>query len=1187
MINPNSAFEEELYFQYLRDSGSVSPEWRKYFETHYPSDIKTFLQNKQNSNGNHEISDVKVDNNNSKEIIPLNSLQSRIADNMDSSLGIPTATSFRNIPVKALDENRRIINRYLIKLKRNKVSFTHILAWAIIRALIKYPNLNDSFERIDGLPNKIRKKDINLGLAVDITKKDGTRMLLVPAVKKCQNYTFPEFINQYDIVIKKARTNKIEVDDLTDASITLTNPGTIGTTASSPRLMNGQGLIIATGAIEYPTEFQAVRPEMLTKLAVSKTVTITNTYDHRIIQGAESAEFLAYIHNLLIGKEQFYDQIFASLKIPFEPIRWELDNTRINKYGDFDESELIEKGAHVVRMINAYRVRGHLLASVNPLGFSNYYYPELDPAYYGFTIWDLDRIFHADDNWQNNNMPLRDIIEILRETYCGNIGIEFMHIQDPQKKDWVKKTFEISRSNINYTKREKIEIFQKLIDAEEFENFLHTKFIGHKRFSLEGSESVIVLLDKVFKLAADSSLNSIVLGMAHRGRLNVLVNITGKSLDKIFMEFEGDIDPDTFLGSGDVKYHLGDRGTYESDTGNRINVILAPNPSHLELVDPIIEGMARALNDSIHDKTQSLNLPVLIHGDAAFAGQGNVAETLNFSQLEGFKTGGTIHIIINNQIGFTTNSQDARSTIYATDIAKMIQVPIIHVNGNDPEEVATAAKFAFDYRQTFNNDIIIDLLCYRKYGHNEGDEPSYTQPLLYKKIKSMIPVSRSYSDELIKENVLTSNEIDSIIRNVQEKLQNAFVNRTINISVKKSRSLSKYKIPQIIDSDTTYPIDNLKFIGNKTTLYPDNFHVNPKLKQLFERRRKMLANNDIDWAMAETLSFASLLADGIEIRFSGQDSRRGTFSQRHSVITDTETEEQFIPLNNIQENQAQFRIYDSPLSELSIVGFEYGYSVINKKSLVIWEAQFGDFINMAQAMIDQVMVCAEVKWQQTSGLVLLLPHGYDGQGPEHSSARLERFLQLAAEENIIVCNLTTPANYYHVLRRQALNPNKKPLIIMTPKSLLRHPRAVSSINELADGTFNKIIPDNVMEPEKVKTLVFTTGKIFYDIQAAVESGSRKDISINRIEQLYPVDIGSLQKIVKTYPNADKIVWIQEEPKNMGAWNYISPVISEVLNPVMKLIFIGRKESASTATGSSKLHQEEQTKIINDMLNLQS
>lgn len=1186
MIDPNSAFVDELFFNFLKDPDSVSDEWKDYFQKGYtPKNTNLDLFKTEVKSYDHSVNKAVNGSDSDASYQPLSSIQTKIAENMDQSLRVPTATSVRTIPVKALDENRRIINKYLTKLKRQKVSFTHILGWAVVKALKKYPHLNDSIIEKEGKYYRVKRQSVNIGFATDITRSDGTRLLLVPNIKDAQNMNFNEFITAFDILIDKTRNNKLSVDDLSNTTVSLTNPGMIGTTASNPRLMQGQGLIIATGAIDYPVEFQAVRPEILTNLAISKVVTVTSTYDHRIIQGAESAEFLAYINKLLLGEEQFYDQIFAVLKIPFEPVRWTSDAIPVNQFGRFDEQEAIEKSAHVVLLINSYRVRGHLLASVNPLGFSSYYYPELDPSYYGFTIWDLDRVFHADDNWDKNNLPLREIIEIMRETYCGNFGIEFMHIQDPVRKNWIKSTLEKSRGIWKFTPEEKINMFKKLIDAEEFENFLHTKFVGHKRFSLEGSESVIIIIDKIFNKAADSGLYAVALGMAHRGRLNTLVNLIGKPLEKVFNEFEGDIDPDSYYGSGDVKYHLGSKGVYHSKSGKSVKVVIAPNPSHLELVDPVIEGMARAYDIQIGDKTHSKTLPLLIHGDAAFSGQGIVAETLNLSQLEGYRTGGTIHVIINNQIGFTTSIQDARSTVYASDIAKMIQVPIIHVNGNDPEACAGVAQFAFEYRNRFNSDIIIDMLCYRKYGHNEGDEPTYTQPLLYKKIKNMEPVTKIYMNELIKDGILTEN--DSVIyqRQVQEKFYNAYSSRKSLISGKKPQPTNQiHDLTQEID--TSYELTKLKEITEALTTYPEYFQPNPKIVNLLKKRKEMIESQKamIDYSMAEALAFGSILLDGFNIRFSGQDSRRGTFSQRHAVLTDIRTEEIYMPLNHIRKDQEKLRIYDSPLSELAVLGFEYGYSVASNNSLVLWEAQFGDFANMAQPIIDQFIACAESKWGQTSNIVLLLPHGYDGQGPEHSSARLERFLQLCAMNNMIVANLTNPSQYFHILRRQILMPNKKPLIIMTPKGALRHPLAVSQINEFSSGKFKPVLDESrLISHNNIRKILICSGKIYYELMTEIIKKEIDDIAVIRIEQLYPFHHTLFSEIISKYKKVKEIAWVQEEPKNMGAYYFIKDRISELIPSKIKLKYIGRNPSPATATGSSKVHQEEQDTIIRESL----
>jgi len=1184
MINLNSAFEDELFFNFLRDPESVSPEWQEYFKKNYGSSI--FINPDYNYNLVNNIQNIyqtkpktnKLNLNNDYSLEELTGSDLDQYQLITESLTVPSASATRTIPIKVLDENRRIINRYLKKFKKSKISFTHILAWAVVKSLQKFPNLNDSFDFLDGKPVRVKKKSINVGLAVDIEKKNASRILLIPSLKNAEKLTFTEFVKEFDRLIDKARNGKLEYDDLQDTTITLTNPGMIGTTFSSPRLFKGQGLIVSSGTIDYPIEYSAVKPELLSELAVSKVVNITSTYDHRIIHGAQNAEFLAYMNSLLLGEHQFYEQIFYSLNIPFEPVHWSTDYFTSS---DFKKRNDAEKAAHVMLMINAYRVRGHLLASINPLGFELYYYPELNPAYYGFTIWDLDRVFHCDDSWEKNELPLREIIEILRETYCGTIGIEFMHIQSPEKKDWIKNKLEKTRNTPNFSIKEKINIYQKLVDAEVFENYLHTKFIGSKRFSLEGGETVIVMLDKIFQEAADAFLDTIVIGMAHRGRLNVLANNIGKSYLSIFNEFEGVFDEKSYQGSGDVKYHLGDKGIFTSLNGNSIYLLLAPNPSHLELVDPVVEGMARALDNQINDSSYSKVLPILLHGDAAFAGQGIVAETLNLSQLDGYKTGGTIHIIINNQIGFTTTSDYARSTIYATDIAKMIQTPILHVNGSDPEAVASAAKFAFEYRNEFKSDVIIDLLCYRKYGHNESDEPTYTQPLLYKKIKSLPTYSEIYKNQLIEEGILTQDQIDDYYHKLKEKLDYAF-----NLRKEPNQDSGVFvqdKTTIFNDHNTKVSKEIIYEVTNVITSYPENFNINPKVAPLMQKRREMVysENSAIDWAMAELLAFGTLIVDGYEVRFSGQDSQRGTFSQRHAVLTDYKYEYDYIPLNHIRPNQPKLRIFDSPLSEVAVLGFEYGYSVVSPKSLTLWEAQFGDFANNAQTMVDQYIACSEVKWGIYSNLVMLLPHGYDGQGPEHSSGRIERYLQLCAENNMTVANLTNPAQYFHILRRQIYQPFRIPLILFTPKGMLRHPLAVSSLEEFTEGKFYHIIDDNKFAKAGInpRKILLCSGKIYYELATEINKKKINDIALIRIEQYYPFNNHLFEEIISKYKN-NTLYWVQEEPKNMGAWLYLREYMNTSLEKLnKKLEYIGRPNAAATATGLYIIHLREQQQII--------
>jgi len=1190
VIDLNQAFEEELYFNFLKDPDSVSEEWRNYFSGVNGKSVIPKTPRPESTNGSSKVelsdSTPNADRVDEEKLSELPNIPTKIAQNMEESLSVPTATSVRNIPVKPLDENRKIINKYLLGQRRSKISFSYLMLWAIVQSLKKYPSLNDNFVKKEGTYYRQINKEINLGVAVDIEKRSGERLLLVPNLKNAGEMNFSEFIESLSDLITRAKNSKITLDELEGTTISLTNPGMIGTIMSVPRLMNGQGMIIASGAIDFPAEFSAVKPEKLTEMAVSKVVSLTNTYDHRIIQGAESAEFLRHLHQLLIGEHRFYDQIFASLKIPFSPVKWEMDTSDRN---GSEVNHKQKKSTHVMSLINSFRSRGHLLANINPLGMTSYSYPELNMSHYGLNIWDLDRHFPSVDTWGSDEMTLREILELMRDTYCGSIGIEFSNIQDLSKKNWIKNTLESSRNSIDFSKDEKKNILRKLIESETFEDFLHKKFIGQKRFSLEGAESLIVMIDQLLQDSANSNTEEAILGMAHRGRLNVLVNNAGKSLKTIFNEFAGEISPQEYYGSGDVKYHLGQTNEYTSLKNNKMKVTLTPNPSHLEVVNPVVGGLSRALIDEQFDDDYTKVLPILVHGDAAFAGQGIVQEVLNMSRLEGYTTGGTIHIIVNNQIGFTTTNEDARSTYYASDVAKMLQVPILHVNGHDPEAVAQAAIFALNYRNKYGDDVIIDLLCFRKYGHNEGDEPSYTQPLMYKKIRSMKSVREVYERELTKSGVLTQDEINDLTKEYLDELETAFDER--EEKPKSQKLIFEEKFGQSIKNYETTISDSLvEKIINATTTVPDYFDANPKVISGLMKRRKMIDSDKpkIDWATAETLAFGSILLENKNIRFTGEDTRRGTFSQRHAVLIDKQTEQAFIPLNNMESEQASIHIYDSPLSELAVVGYDYGYSVNSKNSLTLWEAQFGDFVNMAQPIIDQFISCGEVKWGQTSNLIMLLPHGHDGQGPEHSSARLERFLQLCAEENMIVGNFTTPANYFHALRRHAKLEHKIPMILMTPKSMLRHSLAVSSVQDFTSGEFEHIIDeiDDIDAPDKVKRVVLVTGKLYYDLLQKRRDEEITNTAIVRIEQLYPMNITKLESIVNKYSNAEKIVWTQEEPQNQGAWSYMLTELLQVVDDHKKIEYAGRHSAASTSTGSSKVHNHEQAYVVNKSLGIE-
>lgn len=1197
-FGPNAGLVEELLEEYLKNPASVSPTWQQYFANIIGASHGNGNGSKQRTAPSAPATpqQATLPSPKSPEPAPLpddqakaiSGVAAKIVENMEASLSLPTATSVRTIPVKVLEENRRLLNQYLAVRTGGKISYTHIISWAMVKALDEYPNLNASFTRIGGVPHKTERPHVNIGLAVDLTRKDGTRSLVVPNVKKADAMDFAQFVDAYDELIRKARSNSLDPTDFQGTSITLTNPGTVGTIASVPRLMPGQGAIIATGAIDHPAENHGMSLEALSMLGISKVMTITCTYDHRVIQGAESGQFLAYIHKLLLGEEKFYDSVFADLKIPYEPVRWQTDQ-HPTIAGAHQTEAYIEKQARVLQLINAYRVRGHLIAHLDPLVNEPHNHPELDPAYYGLTIWDLDREFLTGGLGGKPRASLREILDILRETYCGTIGVEYMYIQDPKQKQWLQERMEPVRNSEELADGKRRQILKKLTAAEGLEKFLHTKFIGHKRFSLEGGETMMAILDVMLDDAADHDIREAVIGMAHRGRLNVLANAIGKSLAKLFSEFEGYVDPSTTQGSGDVKYHLGARGTHRNAGGKEITVSVAPNPSHLEAVNAVVEGIVRAKQDRSGDAAHEQIIPILIHGDAAFAGQGTIAETLNLSQLHGYRTGGTLHLIINNQIGFTTTPEDARSTPYCTDVAKMVQAPIFHVNGDDPEACVRVAMLALEYRRTFKKDVVIDMFCYRRHGHNEGDEPSYTQPLLYKKIKQHPSVRQLYADRLVRRKLLRREDVDAINEESRMRYERAFE------ASQKREMHFKPEVPLAVDPEaleqaqpagtTAVGIEELHEVTRALTRLPDGFAINPKLQRILDERALLLeGDTKIDWAFAEALAFGTLAVEGTPVRLSGQDSGRGTFSQRHAVLYDATSGAEYVPLNNIREGQATFTVYDSLLSEAAVLGFEFGYSVADPLALVMWEAQFGDFANGAQVIIDQFLAGSEAKWQEPCDLVLLLPHGYEGQGPEHSSARLERFLQLCAEENMQVVNCTTPAQYFHVLRRQMRDNRRKPLIIMTPKSLLRHPKVVSSQQDFVNGRFREVIDDpGISNPWGVKRLVFCSGKVYYDLLAEQGLNPNNAVAVIRLEQFYPFPSEDMRNLLEKYSHATEVIWCQEEPKNMGAWMFVRPYFDEMLGK-KQLRYVGRKASASTATGSLKVHQAEQDSLIKEALN---
>ena len=1107
------------------------------------------------------------------EINILRGMAKTLASNMDASLSVPTATSVRQLPAKVLIDNRIVVNSHLKRTRGGKVSFTHLIGYAVVQALKEFPSQNVYYDEIDGKPAAITPPNINLGLAIDIPKPDGTRALLVPNIKKAQKLNFAEFLAAYDDLVARARDNKLAADDFAGTTISLTNPGGIGTVHSVPRLTKGQGCIVGVGALEYPAQFKGLSEEQLAEQGIGKVLTLTSTYDHRVIQGAGSGEFLKIVEELLLGERDFYVKIFADMRIPYTPVVWVSDF-------HWDLADQSGKNTRIQEYINAFRERGHLIADIDPLEYVQRWHPDLDIRNYGLSLWDLDRTFKTGGFGGRVKAKFRNMLGILRDTYCRTVGIEYMHIADPTERKWFQDTLE--QPYRKPSKEEQFRILAKLNEAEAFETFLQTKFVGQKRFSLEGSESLIPALDQILQAAADANLEEVAIAMAHRGRLNVLTNIAGKTYGQVFREFEGNTDAKGVQGSGDVKYHLGTHGTFTSAHGTSVKVYLAANPSHLEAVNPVLEGIVRAKQDRLGNPENYPILPVLIHGDAAFAGQGVVPETMQFSQLEGYKVGGTIHVIVNNQVGFTTLPKDARTSSYATDFAKGIQAPIFHVNGDDPEAVVRVAQIAFDYRQKFNKDVVMDIISYRRRGHNEGDDPSMTQPLMYNLIEAKRSVRTLYMENLVGRGDITQAEFDQANANFQSTLENAFV----EVHEAMSRPVALPERPvgigttasekQELSRPTAIAKEVVEAIGNAHANLPTGFTVHPKLAQLLQKRVEMSREGGIDWGFGELLAFGSLLIEGTKVRLAGQDARRGTFVQRHATFFDRETGAEWMPLSFITEQQARLQVYNSLLSEYAAMGFEYGYSVEEPNALTLWEAQFGDFANGAQTIIDEFISSGDQKWGQQSSLVLLLPHGYEGQGPDHSSARIERFLQLCAENNMTVAQPSTPASHFHLLRRQAYATPRRPLVIFTPKSMLRLKAASSEVSDFTNGTFQPLIQDQQgLQPQSVKKVLFCSGKIYWELLAESQKRASGDTAIIRVEQLYPTPVEEMKQAIAQYPNAE-LRWVQDEPANQGPWTYMGLFMSKY---GINLKVVSRPASASPATGSSKRHAAEQADVI--------
>lgn len=1100
----------------------------------------------------------------------------RTAKNMEASLTVPTATSVRSVPMKLVIDQRTNINNFLRTTKGGKVSFTHIIAYAMIQALKAVPGMNHAYDMIDGKPNLIENPSINLGIAIDIKKDNGTRQLLVPNVKGCEELNFAQFWAAYEAIVKKARNNELTVDDFAKTTATITNPGGIGTNHSVPRLMNGQGLILGVGNIDYPAEFQGVSPSRLLDMGISKMTTLTSTYDHRVIQGAESGEFLKEMHELLLGANGFYDEIFEALRIPYEPLRWAPD---VSAHRD----NQVSKQSRVLELINSYRAFGHLVADTDPLEYRARTHEDLRLESHGLTIWDLDREFAIGTfgGKPRQYLTLREILATLQGSYCRSLAVEYMHIADNKQRTWFQERVEQPMTPL--THEEHMHALDKLNEAEVFETFLQTKFVGQKRFSLEGGESLIVLLDEIAQRAANDSLDEVCIGMPHRGRLNVLANIIGKKYGQIFKEFDG---IDDTKGTGDVKYHLGSEGTFVASNGRTIKASVAANPSHLEAVNPVLTGIARAKQDQLGSEDFPV-LPILLHGDASFSGQGVVFETLQMSQLRGYKVGGTVHVVVNNQVGFTTSPIESRTSTYCTDVAKAISAPVLHVNGDDPDACIRAARIAFEYRQAFHKDVVIDLVCYRRRGHNEGDDPSFTQPKMYDLIEQKRSTRRLYTESLIGRGDISVADAEAVMNRFRDRLEGVFkeVRAGDGTADDEYRKVPYYptKPDQRLTEITP---DEVQRIADAHRTFPEGFTVHPKVLPQMERRAKAITEGPIDWATAEMMAIGSLLMEGRPVRMSGQDARRGTFSQRFAAVVDRVTNEAYVPLKHLTDDQAPFEIYDSLLSEYAVMGFEYGYSVARPDALVLWEAQFGDFANGAQTIADEFISSAAAKWGQNSGVVLLLPHGYEGQGPDHSSARIERWLQLCAEGALAVCQPSTPASHFHLLRNHAYVNYHRPVVIASPKSMLRNKLAVSQPEEFTSGTWHPALDDPTIEDaSKVERLILCSGKVRWElVNRRKKEGLEGKVAIVTLERLYPLPDEELAAILERYRHVTDVRFVQEEPENQGAWPFMAlhlPGAIKALLPDYDLVMrpVTRPWSSAPSVGSAKRHQVEEADLL--------
>ncbi len=1188
----NAAFVQVMYEQYLRDPSSVDEEWRKLFDNGRLADLPVIPTERAEvlrTSGEQAPASAPPPSPPppppgapalAAGLTPITGPAARLAQNMADSLSVPTATSFREIAVEVLDATRRDLNAQLAPAGK-KVSYTHLIGYAIVRAAREYPVMTHAFQEVAGKPHRFDPHAVNLGLAIDVERKDGSRSLVVPVLTHAEAMDFATFHATYEALVGKARSNRLVPDDFAGATITLTNPGTIGTVASVPRLMKGQGSIIATGAIR--------------SVGSARVMTITSTYDHRVIQGAESGMFLRRLEELLQGGAGFYDVVRDSVglaargaagvgpaAVPAAP------STGPLAAADDD----LKHVAAAMALVRAIRSFGHLAARLDPLGSEPPGDPALDPGPLGLTPEIMARVPAELLRIYVPGGTLAEAYPKLQETYCGTIAYEVEHIGSHQERVWLRQVIESGEHRPTLSPEAKRRLLFRLTAVETLERFLHKAYLGQKRFSIEGLDVLVPMLDQTIELAGASGARRVVLGMAHRGRLNVLAHIVGLPYETIFAEFEGGRHVEETLtpagGTGDVKYHHGADGVYQTAAGKPVNITLSPNPSHLEAVNPVVEGRARANQtnrrgkDAINDWTVAL--PALIHGDASFAAQGVVAETFNLARLKGYSTGGTIHLIANNQLGFTTEPREGRSTDYSSDLAKGFDAPIIHVNADDPEACLAAARLAMMYRDRFHGDVVIDVVGYRRWGHNEGDEPAYTQPLMYERIRQTPTVRQRYAEQLAREGVVPATSAAAEAEQTYQRL--ADIQQSLKANL---REVGGGQEPQrisgaqaaVVEPDTAVATALLTTLNEQLLVVPEGFTIIPKLQKQLERRRPALTRGEIDWAHAEALALASLVVEATPIRLTGQDTERGTFSQRHLVLVDARDGRRYAPIQHLPGARAPFELHNSPLSEFACLGFEYGYAAAAPEALVLWEAQYGDFTNGAEVIIDQFIIAGLAKWAQTSRLTLLLPHGYEGQGPEHSSARIERFLALGADGNIRIANCTTPGQYFHLLRRQARHTELRPLVLFTPKSLLRLPQASSRLEDLMTGRFQAVLDDPAAAERRdaVRRLILCSGKVYYDLTLAPARAAATDVAIGRVELLYPFPQEELAALAGRYPNLREIVWVQEEPRNMGPQKFMLPQLRELVPAAITLRAIARPERSSPAEGYPAAHQAEQARLL--------